>query len=307
MSKLIDLTNLRFGHLTVIKKDPIKSDAGARWICQCDCGAICSKLSASLRKGEATCCDRYKCIFAPKRYIDLTNKQFGRLTVLYITDEMQKNEHIWHCKCECGNEYDVTGVALREGYTRSCGCLKQESDKSPKGNVKDEVGNKYGHLTVVARAGSDKNGAATWECECDCELKTHIIVLGNNLRRGHTTSCGCDRRSKGEKKIIELLIRNQIPFIAEYKFPNFSNFRFDFYVDNKYLIEYDGETHYQYNMHGWHNKEQLQKQIERDKIKNQFCIDNNIPLIRISFTRYDKLCIDDLKLETTNFLISNNQ
>lgn len=160
MSKLIDLTNLRFGHLTVIKKDPVKSSAGARWICQCDCGAVCSKLSASLRKGEATCCDRDKCIFAPKRYIDLTNKQFGRLTVLYITDKMQNNEHIWHCKCECGNECDVTGVSLREGHTRSCGCLKQESDKKPKNNVKNLLNQTFGHLTVIDRVGSDKRGEA---------------------------------------------------------------------------------------------------------------------------------------------------
>lgn len=56
-------------------------------------------------------------------------------------------------------------------------------------------------------------------------------------------------------------------------------------------------------MHGWHNIEQLEAQQERDKIKNQWCKENNIPLIRIPYTRLLKLCIEDLLLETTSFLV----
>jgi len=78
---------------------------------------------------------------------------------------------------------------------------------------------------------------------------------------------------------------------------------FDFYVDNKYIIEYDGETHYKYNLHGWHNQEQLKAQQERDMIKNQWCKENNIPLIRIPYTHYENLCIDDLKIETSEFIV----
>lgn len=31
---------------------------------------------------------------------------------------------MWRCRCECGNEVDIRGVALRTGKTKSCGCLK---------------------------------------------------------------------------------------------------------------------------------------------------------------------------------------
>jgi len=51
------------------------------------------------------------------------------------------------------------------------------------------------------------------------------------------------------------LVNNQIPFIKEYKFDDLSKLRFDFYItDKQYLIEYDGETHYRYNLHGWHDE-----------------------------------------------------
>jgi len=58
--------------------------------------------------------------------------------------------------------------------------------------VIDEIGNKYGRLTVIARNGSDSHNLATWLCQCECGNQS--IVRGTNLRRGHTKSCGCLRK-----------------------------------------------------------------------------------------------------------------
>ena len=88
--------------------------------------------------------------------------------------------------------------------------------------------------------------------------------------------------------------------------------RFDFAIfDNnnnlKYLIEYDGSQHFEENVRenglGFNTREAYEKTHERDMIKNQWCKDNNIPLIRIPYTHLDKLIIEDLKLETTTFLV----
>ena len=237
---------------------------------------------------------------------DLTGQKFGRLLVLNETSKRKNNSIVWHCICDCGNEYDVAGPSLTRGRTRSCGCLKIESDHAPKGNVIDLIGQKFGHLTVIARAGSDNRGEAKWECECDCPAHPHIIVLGSNLRRGHTQSCGCERRSHGELKVEELLINNGIPYMQEYQAFQFNNgkwAKFDFYINNKYFIEYDGETHYLCNIHGWHTPEQLEAQQERDMIKNQWCKEHSIPLIRIPYTHLNDLCIEDLLLETSQFVI----
>ena len=238
--------------------------------------------------------------------MDLTDQKFDRLTVIKKCDYKINGGLVWLCQCECGNTKEVTAKSLRSGTCRSCGCLKQESDRSPKGNVKDLLGQKFGHLTVIERAGSDHRGEAKWKCKCDCPAHTEIIVLGSNLRTGHTQSCGCERRSHGELIVEKLLIENKIPYQQEYiafKFSNNANAKFDFYIDNKYFIEYDGETHYQYNLHGWHNKEQLQAQQERDIIKNQWCKSHNIPLIRIPYTHLKDLCIEDLLLETSKFIV----
>ena len=72
-------------------------------------------------------------------FIDLTGKRFERLVVVSRLYK-KGNEWYWLCQCDCGNTKEVRGVSLREGKTRSCGCLKQESDRSPKGNAKDLTG-----------------------------------------------------------------------------------------------------------------------------------------------------------------------
>lgn len=51
----------------------------------------------------------------------------------------------------------------------------------------------FGKLTVKSRAGSNKEGRAMWLCECDCLNKTEAIVLGRDLTRGSTNSCGCEQ------------------------------------------------------------------------------------------------------------------
>lgn len=53
----------------------------------------------------------------------------------------------------------------------------------------DITGKRFNRLTVIERAGSDKNGEATWRCLCDCGNET--VVRGSRLRRGEIRSCGC--------------------------------------------------------------------------------------------------------------------
>lgn len=238
---------------------------------------------------------------------DLTGQTFNRLTVLYPLKERKNGSVVWHCKCECGNECDVVSPSLIKSRTKSCGCLKKETDKAPKGNMIDLTGQKFGHLTVLKKDKSDKYGHAKWLCQCDCGNPKQISVYGDNLRRGHTQSCGCERRSHGELKVAQLLSENNISFEQEktmFKYANGCNAKFDFYIENKYLIEYDGETHFKANLHGWHNLEQLHTQQERDAIKNQWCKNNNIPLIRIPYTHLNDLCLEDLLLETSQFIIN---
>ena len=58
--------------------------------------------------------------------IDLTGLKFGRLTVVCRVKSAKPKAIMWRCKCECGKECTVNGLYLREGGTRSCGCLAKD-------------------------------------------------------------------------------------------------------------------------------------------------------------------------------------
>ena len=52
------------------------------------------------------------------------------------------------------------------------------------------VGNRYGKLTVIEQVESTSYGQKRYLCKCDCG-GTHI-AFASNLKRGHTTNCGCN-------------------------------------------------------------------------------------------------------------------
>lgn len=64
------------------------------------------------------------------KLIDLIGECFGRWTVLYRAENhiRPSGQSIvrWHCICDCGNEKDVDGCELRNGSSKSCGCLQKE-------------------------------------------------------------------------------------------------------------------------------------------------------------------------------------
>lgn len=60
------------------------------------------------------------------KYIDMTGKKFGRLTVLEKAYSNKKGTVYWKCKCDCGAETVKSGTLIRLGKTTSCGCLHKE-------------------------------------------------------------------------------------------------------------------------------------------------------------------------------------
>ena len=120
---------------------------------------------------------------------DETGKKYGKLTVLYPANKKNKKGEIyWHCQCDCGKEKDVLGRLLRNGTTSSCGCLKNQSKKI------NELGNKYGSLTVISQAEEKINNHIAWICKCDCG--NILTVSGSKLRSGEKKSClNCSKKN----------------------------------------------------------------------------------------------------------------
>lgn len=135
------------------------------------------------------------------RLIDLTGKKFGRLTVLERDNSIDtKKGAFWICKCSCGNKKSISSRALREGVTKSCGCLNKEIISMPK-DLSYMVGKRFGRLTIIKRVENHITPSGQkkvmWLCQCDCGNKT--TVSSQDLKSGHTKSCGClPTKQKGD-------------------------------------------------------------------------------------------------------------
>lgn len=119
-----------------------------------------------------------------------------------------------------------------------------------------------------------------------CETEWNTTNIHSYVNGG--TGCPHCKISKGERKIKELLLHNNIKFEFQKKFKNCRNKKqlpFDFFInDVNVLIEYDGIQHFQ-PVEIFGGNKNYEQTLKNDQIKNQYCKDNNIRLIRI---RYDE-------------------
>lgn len=207
----------------------------------------------------------------------IENQTFHNWKVLYRTENfLNSRKPRYVCECSCGKIKSVSKDNLIRGLSKSCGYCNKEflniNDKRLKKNLSSE----------------------------SLEKKSQIA---RDVNRGvYKKSTDIDKwfkmMSKQEQLIFEVLEHHGVEFVPHYLViePKFRYF-FDFYINNQYFIEFDGQQHFRDSIFG-----SYETIHGKDLIKNQYCFDNNIPIIRIP---YDvEWTYEDLFLETTRFLLT---
>lgn len=284
----------KYNHLIVRRKGETKNQRNF-WVCQCElCGKEYEFSGTALRKNPSL----FDCPTCEK-----IGQKYGKLTVIEYAYTSKDRHKYWKCKCDCGNYEVIKATDLNTGKRVECLICQKEKHKS---QYVDETGKRYGKLTVIELDIEKSSKTAYWKCKCDCG--TIVSVEGTKLRSKHTQSCGC-LASSGELKISQLLSEAEIPFKKQIIFDNCldkKQLRFDFGVYNGndellYLIEFDGIQHFNATG-GWNDEQNHEETKRRDAIKNNYCLVNNIPLIRIPYYHQDNLILEDL-LITSNYLV----
>jgi excisionase family DNA binding protein len=171
----------RFGRLVIVA-DSGAGHRGERLVSvRCDCGVEKTVFVHNLRSGGTRSCG---CALRGYRGGVKIGQRFGRLMVVAEVGMDKQRHPLFACLCECGVEKTTSGYLLSGGRTRSCGCLRREG----KPQMKPEIGNRYGRLTVLGEADRDKQGARLLRVRCDCGAEK--IVRMSYLRNGSTRSCG---------------------------------------------------------------------------------------------------------------------
>lgn len=292
MNKKFDLTNQRFGKLTALYISGRSKNKTLIWHCVCDCGNETDVFSTNLRSGKTTSCG---CFQKEKVSKDITGEKFGYLTVLNQEGRTKERKIKWKCQCNCGNIIIVDGDKLRNGNTKSCGCLQKE--RASQSKLIDLTNRRFGNLKVIKRSGSTNDGHALWLCKCDCGSFKEIS--GKSLISGHTKSCGCVK-SFGEKEIISILEKHNISYQKEFIFSELRSeknkpLRFDFAIFNGdnllFLIEYQGEQHYNKKSRYYSNT-----LVKHDEMKIDFCKNKDIKLLILDKnSNLEKDILDNMK------------
>lgn len=126
---------------------------------------------------------------------ELTGMKFNHLTVIGPAGTDGRQHRLWECKCDCGSTTFATTSALRHSHKKSCGCLKRVF------HAKDIIGQRFGMLTVIKRAGTNQYRKALWKCKCDCGKTT--VVSSTDLVTGNTKSCGCLGKNFAKRNLME--------------------------------------------------------------------------------------------------------
>jgi hypothetical protein len=201
MGKFMELTGIRFGRLTVIEQRGRDNGGCVLWLCKCDCKTYTIVNSNSLSTGNTKSCG---CL--GQHIIAEIGNVYGRLTV--ISRDIKNKKGIWWlCSCSCGNQKVISGAALRNRSTRSCGCLKKEinsiqGESSPhwKGGRVEIKG--YIHLHRANHPNAKKDGY----------VSEHVYVMsqiiGRPIEKGETIHHKNGIKTDNSPENLELRISN---------------------------------------------------------------------------------------------------
>jgi len=217
------------------------------------------------------------------------------------------NEFILKANLIHNNKYDYSKVFYINNHTKVCIICPdhQEFWQMPSNHLHQKQGCpkccntfKYDYIEFINRANIihnnkydysliNENNFINHKTKVPIICPDHGIFYQNPNNHLHGQGCPNCIFSKGELLITEYLQNNKINFIPQYQFERCRNKRilsFDFYLpETNTCIEFDGKQHYKPFGFGENSQEKFQRTQINDSIKTQYCIDNNIKLIRIPY------------------------
>ena len=230
------------------------------------------------------------------------NKKYTKEEILKISRENWNNEYaiisenveynkksmILHNTC--GNKFEqVIYHHLLKGGCKFCAGNNKHTIQSVQEKSDKIHNNEY---TILSEPNGSKSEIVILHKLCG---NTFIQKSGDHLSgRG----CDCSSISRGERYIYDFLNSFNINFIKQKKFENCrykKKLRFDFYLpDFNMCIEFDGIQHFE-PIHYFGGKDTFELQKIKDNIKNEYCIKNNIQLVRFRYDNKFEKISEDLK------------
>ena len=288
------------------KHQYVKSTEKIRYVCNCGSGLEIKQTFTHFKRGKGRVCAECTVQFKGNKrrtYEDVVAEIHRDGVCEVVTskkDYIDTNQKI-SLRCKCGDIFYASVHDYKSSDKKQCNvCGNNHLRVEEFISFFEELESRYG--CKLLEYSSDK-GYITHrsELKIQCECGELFKTIMNSVQRYHKVTCNkCSKIvSKGEDRIRTYLINNGIEFEMQHTFSDCRGKRkplpFDFAVfdeKRKFLIEYDGIQHFEPREFGMRKEETLQsfREIQaNDQIKNQYCIDNDIPLIRIPYWEFDNI------------------
>ena len=195
----------RYGRWTVVK--PIRIYKGkysrVRWICKCDCGIIKEVDPSNLRCGKSVSCG------CSSVKVDLAGQKIGNWTVIDMVKERKKHGKIyWICKCACGTIKEVSAETLKNGESKSCGCLYDTRKNFEK--YYEEAYKEGTNLANIASKKSRSNVGVVGVSKLkNGKFYASICFKGKSYNKGiyETLEEAVDARKRAEKEMFAPILK----------------------------------------------------------------------------------------------------
>lgn len=221
---------------------------------------------------------------------ELFTKEISRIfeDKIILNGEYKNSKTLIKCKCLIdGYEWEGNPSSLLKG----CGCSRcGGNERYTTETYKNKIFQLYqDEYSVLSEYAGNKTKILVKHNKCNHTWE----VTPSSLTSGY----GCPKcnESKGEKRVSKFLENIKLNYTPQYKFQDCKNIKalpFDFYISQYNLcIEYDGELHYKVARYGDKDKMKLKLDMTqfRDKLKDKYCKENNIKLLRIPYWEFKNI------------------
>lgn len=232
----------------------------------------------------------YCCSIGKKTDVEVIKKKlykiFGGKYIYYDIDNIKSTTDKIELECTAHNYRFIMPLI---SHLRGSGCKKCGKNYSYNFTEIVEMfrkvhGDKYDYIESTYK-GVGKKISVVCKKHSTFEINVYTHLYGYGC-----STCG--KCNVGEDRISKYLLDNNIDFIRQHSFPdckNVNTLQFDFYIPHiKMCIEYDGKQHFE-PIDFFGGIEAYEYCVKRDTIKNIYCEENGINLLRIPYYEYKNI------------------